>query len=93
MNTVEGVSIGTGSAVLAYFIAKFEIAEKVYSFIKKLFGDHPRVNLENVSGTVGDVAGRDIHVGLVRRQRRVRHLTRLGSIQLYRKWWRVRGGN
>lgn len=31
--------------------------------------------------------------GLVQRQRRVKHLTRLRSIQLYRKWWRVRGGN
>jgi hypothetical protein len=61
MNTVEGVSVGTGSAVLAYLIAKFEIVEKVYSFIKKLFGEKSTVNVENVSGTVGDVAGRDIH--------------------------------
>jgi hypothetical protein len=61
MNTVGGVSIGAGSAILAYVVAKFEIAEKVYSFIKKLFGEKATVNVENVSGTVGDVAGRDIH--------------------------------
>jgi len=61
MNPAEGVSIGTGSAILAYLIAKFEIVEKVYSFIKKLFGEKATVNVENVSGTVGDVAGRDIN--------------------------------
>jgi len=61
MNPAEGVTIGTGSAILAYLIAKFEIVEKVYSFIKKLFGEKSTVNVENVSGTVGDVAGRDIN--------------------------------
>lgn len=31
--------------------------------------------------------------GLVQRQRAVKYISRLKSIQLYRKWWRVRGGN
>lgn len=60
MDTATGVSVGAGAAILAFLVAKFELIEKVYGFIKKLFGEKSGVNI-NDSVVIGDAAGRDIN--------------------------------